>query len=104
MYAIIDDAGVQYKVTEGQTLEVDLKKSLDDGANLTFDRVLLVVDGDDIRVGAPAVDGASVSATVVEKTKGKKIDVSTFKRRKDSHRHIGHRQPYTKIKIDKIQL
>ena len=103
MYAIFDDSGVQYKVTEGEVLEVDLKKSLDEGASVTFDRVLLVVNGDDIRVGAPIVDGASISATVLGETKGKKIDVSTFKRRKDTHRHIGHRQPYTKIKIDKIQ-
>ena len=103
VYAIIDDIGVQHKVAEGETITVDLK-SAEAGSTITFDRVLLVVDGEEITVGQPTVDNAKVTATVLGLIKGKKIEVATFKRRKDSRRHIGHRQKYTEIRIDKIQM
>ena len=102
MYAIIDDTGVQHKVAEGETITVDLK-SAEPGSTLTFDRVLLVVDGEKITVGQPTIENAKVTATVVKMVKGTKIYVATFKRRKDSRRRIGHRQKYTEIRIDKIQ-
>ncbi len=102
MYAIIDDIGVQHKVAEGDTLLVDLKAD-EDGSTITFDRVLLLVDGEEITVGQPLIENAKVIATVMKMVKGKKIEVATFKRRKDSRRHIGHRQKYTEIRIDKIE-
>ncbi len=103
MYAIISDSGQQFKVTEGESLQVDLKKNVEPGSTMTFDRVLMVVDGDDVSIGQPVVTGAKVTATVEGTVKGPKIHVVKFKRRKDSRRHIGHRQKYTRVKIDKIE-
>lgn len=101
MYAIIADGGRQYKVEQGQTLEVDFRDA-QPGEKLTFDRVLAVSDDDGFRLGQPQVDGASVSATVLEQTKGDKIYVQKFRRRKNSKRRTGHRQQYTKVRIEKI--
>ena len=101
MYAIIKTGGKQYRVEEGQVIYIE---KLDAAANetVTFDEVLSVVDGDNVNVGAPLVNGASVSATVLEHGKGKKIRVFKFKSKSNYRRRQGHRQPYTKVRIDAI--
>ena len=101
MYAIIADSGRQYKVEEGQTLEIDLR-DVQEGDDLTFDRVLCISDDGGFRLGQPEVSGATVSAKVIEQTKGEKIFIQKFRRRKNSKRRTGHRQKYTKVRIEKI--
>ena len=105
MYAIIRDRGNQYRVSEGEVVELDLMANSTNGDTLTFE-VLLTSDGaGTVSVGAPLVEGASVSAEVVEATvKGKKIDVVHFRRRKDSMSKVGHRQKFTHVKIQNIQV
>ncbi len=100
MYAIIATGGKQYKVSEGDTLKVE-KLGAEAGSKFTFDQVLLV-SGDDVKVGSPTVDGASVEATVVGDGKAKKITVYKYKRKTGYHKKNGHRQQYTEVKIDKI--
>jgi|SRR5690606_19075004 large subunit ribosomal protein L21 len=102
MYAIFETGGKQYKVQEGDTLFVE-KLPAPEGETVQFDKVLLVKDGDEIKVGTPVVDGASVQATVDEHGRGKKLTVFKYKPKKNYHRKQGHRQPYTKIKIEKIE-
>lgn len=101
MYAIIKTGGKQYRVEEGQVIYIE---KLDAAADetVTFDEVLSVVDGDKVNFGAPLVSGASVSATVLEHGKGKKIRVFKFKSKSNYRRRQGHRQPYTKVRIDAI--
>ncbi|WP_077308413.1 50S ribosomal protein L21 [Terribacillus halophilus] len=100
MYAIIETGGKQVKVTEGQTIFVE-KLEVENGAEVTFDKVL-VVGGDDVKIGAPFVDGATVTATVEKQGRAKKINVIKFKAKKNYKRKQGHRQPYTKLTIGKI--
>ena len=100
MYAIIATGGKQYKVEEGQTIRVE-KLGVEAGSKVTFDQVLLV-GGDDVKVGEPTVDGASVEATVVGDGKAKKVIVYKYKRKTGYHKKNGHRQQYTEVKIDKI--
>lgn len=100
MYAIIETGGKQIKVEEGQSIYIE-KLAAEAGDSVTFDKVLFV-SGDDVKVGAPFVDGASVSAKVDKQGRQKKITVYKFKRRKNYHRKQGHRQPYTKVTIEKI--
>lgn len=102
MYAIFETGGKQYKVQEGDTLFVE-KLPVSEGETVQFDKVLFVKDGDEVKVGAPVVDGASVQATVDEHGRGKKLTVFKYKPKKNYHRKQGHRQPYTKIKIEKIE-
>jgi large subunit ribosomal protein L21 len=106
MYAIIRDRGQQHRVVEGETVQVDLLPDVKDGQTVEFNEVLLTSNGEgDVKVGTPTVAGASVSASVVDAAfKGKKIDVVHFRRRKDSMTKTGHRQRYTHVKIDKIQV
>jgi large subunit ribosomal protein L21 len=101
MYAIIETGGKQYKVSEGDTIFVE-KLDVEDGAAYTFDKVLLVADGENVKIGAPVVEGASVSAAVVKTGKAKKIYVFKMKRKKNYRKKKGHRQPYTKLTIEKI--
>ena len=101
MYAIIVDGGRQYKVEEGQELTVDYR-DVPAGESLSFDRVLAVGGTDDVKLGGPTVDGASVSAEVIGTTQGEKIDVQKIRRRKNSRRHTGHRKMLTKVKITGI--
>jgi len=101
MYAVISSGGKQYKVETGEILRVE-KLSGEIGSPITFDRVLMVSDGDNVRVGAPVVDDATVQGHIVEQGKSKKIIVFKYKRRKRYRRKQGHRQPYTAIKIDTI--
>ena len=100
MYAIIATGGKQYKVAEGDVLKVE-KLGAEEGASVTFDQVL-AVNNDGIRLGNPTVEGASVSATVLENGKGKKVIVYRYKRKSGYHKKNGHRQQYTKVKIEKI--
>ena len=100
MYAIIATGGKQYKVEEGQTIRVE-KLGVEAGSKFTFDQVLLV-GCDDVKVGEPTVDGASVEATVVGDGKAKKVIVYKYKRKTGYHKKNGHRQQYTEVKIDKI--
>ena len=103
MYAIIEDQGRQYTVTEGEILEVDLKKDSTEQESIVFERVLMVRDESETRVGTPTVPGAKVVATVLGEHKGPKIVVRKFKRRKNYRRKQGHRQKYTRIRIDAIE-
>lgn len=101
MYAVIETGGKQYRVQEGDTLFIE-KLDTNAGENFKFDKVLLVSENGDVKVGTPFVEGASVDAKVVEHGKGKKIIVFKFKRKKDYRKKQGHRQPYTKVVIEKI--
>lgn len=102
MYAIISDGGRQHKVQEGQELRVDYR-DVPPGENLTFDRVLAVSDGQgDVKLGAPTVAGASVTAEVLGPEKGEKLVIQKIRRRKNSRSKTGHRSIYTKVKITSI--
>ncbi len=101
MYAIIATGGKQYTVAEGDEIFVE-KLGLNEGDSVTFDQVLFVNDGKASKVGTPTVSGASVSATVVKEGRAKKIIVYKYKAKKGYHKKNGHRQPYTKVKIEKI--
>ncbi len=101
MFAIIETGGKQYKVNEGDVLYVE-KLNVDSGEKITFDKVLVVDNGDKLKVGAPYVAEATVEATAVKNGKGKKIQILKYKSKKDSKKKIGHRQPYTKVQIERI--
>ncbi len=101
MYAVIETGGKQYKVSEGDVLFVE-KLDVNEGENVTFDKVLLVGNDDDVKVGTPVVDGASVEAKVVKNGRAKKIYVFKMKSKKNYRRKKGHRQPFTKVEISKI--
>lgn len=102
MYAVIETGGKQYKVNEGDTVFVE-KLAAEDGAEVVFDKVLVAGEGADVKVGVPTVDGAKVTAKVVKSGKSKKITVFTYKPKKNEKRKMGHRQPYTKVEIVKIE-
>ena len=101
MFAIIETGGKQYKVNEGDVIFVE-KLDVAEGDKITFDRVLVVSNADGVKVGSPVVEGATVTANVVKNGKAKKIYVMTYKPKKNEKRKIGHRQPYTKVQIQKI--
>lgn len=100
MYAIIATGGKQYKVAEGDIIKVE-KLGVEAGANVSFDQVLVVNNGE-LKVGNPTVAGATVSASVVEEGKNRKVIVYRYKRKSGYHKKNGHRQAYTKVKIEKI--
>lgn len=102
MFAIIETGGKQYKVQEGDVLYIE-KLEVGEGDAVTFDRVLAVSKESGLVVGAPVVAGASVSAKVEKHGKGEKIIVFKYKAKKNYRVKQGHRQPYTKVVIDKIQ-
>ena len=101
MNAIIETGGKQYKVAEGDTLFIE-KLPVEAGDTVTFDKVLAVLDGDKATFGAPVVEGAKVTASVVKNGKGKKVIVFKYKPKKNYRRRQGHRQPYTKVEITKV--
>ena len=103
MKAIIVTGGKQYVVAEGDVLFIE-KLNVEAEDVVKFDQVLAVLDGENSQFGAPVVAGAVVEAKVVKNGKGKKIDIITYKPKKGEKRHIGHRQPYTKVEITKIAL
>ena len=100
MYAIIATGGKQYKVAEGDVIKVE-KLGAAAGESVVFDKIL-VVGGDDVKVGNPTVDGASVTASVVKEGKAKKVIVYKYKRKTGYHKKNGHIQQYTQVKIEKI--
>lgn len=101
MYAVIKTGGKQYKVTEGTVLKIE-KIAAEVGANVDFNDVLMVSNGDQIEIGTPRVNGGKVTATVQEQGRGKKIKIIKFKRRKHHRKQMGHRQSYTEVKITGI--
>lgn len=101
MFAIIETGGKQYKVNEGDVIFVE-KLDVAEGEKIVFDKVLAVSTDNGFTSGKPTVDGASVSANVVKNGKSKKIYVMTYKSKKNEKKKIGHRQPYTKVQIEKI--
>ncbi len=103
MQAIIKTGGKQYNVSEGDVLYIE-KLSAEAGDTVKFDEVLAVVDGENSKFGYPTVSGASVSAKVVKNGRGKKIRVFKYRPKKDSKSCQGHRQPYTKVQIEKISV
>ena len=100
-HAIIVTGGKQYRVAEGDVIFVE-KLDAEEGASITFDQVLAVIDGETSTFGAPFVDGASVPGNVIKQGKGKKIRVYKMKPKKGYRRTQGHRQPYTKVEIGAI--
>lgn len=101
MYAVIVTGGKQYKVAEGEYLKVE-KLEVATGESVTFDKVLLVADGDNVNIGAPVVTGAKVTAEVINQGRHDKIRIIKFRRRKHHMKRQGHRQWYTEIKITGI--
>jgi large subunit ribosomal protein L21 len=101
MYAIIATDGKQYKVQQGDEIQVDLR-DVKEGDTITFDQVLLVSDGTSPKVGKPTVAGASVSAEVLGQEQGDKIYIQKMRRRKNYRRRTGHRQMYTRVRIGAI--
>ncbi|PQO31938.1 50S ribosomal protein L21 [Bremerella cremea] len=102
MYAIIQEDGKQIKVEQGQELRIDFRFEASVGDALTFDQVLLVSGEDGVKIGKPVVDGASVKAEVLGVVQGEKLVIQKFRRRKNSKTKTGHRQVYTKVKINEI--
>jgi len=102
MYAVIVSGGKQHRVIEGEVLKLE-KIELETGAKVTFDRVLLVVDGDNVKIGEPDVKGAKVTAEVVSHGRHEKVRILKFKRRKHHMKQMGHRQWFTEVKITGIK-
>ena len=108
MYAIIEQGGKQYKVSQGDTINIELTEVAPDATTIELDKVLFVSDGTEIKVGSPYLDGAKVVATFKTTAedgvvKGPKLYPMHFRRRKDSKRRIGHRQRYLQVTIDSIE-
>ncbi|HIC93080.1 MAG TPA: 50S ribosomal protein L21 [Anaerolineae bacterium] len=103
MYAVVETGGKQYRVEVGQIIEVE-KLPFAVGEKVELDRVLLVADGDEVKVGQPTVKGAKVLATVVGHGRGKKVIVFKYKPKERYRRKLGHRQAYTRLLIDKIAV
>jgi len=108
MYAVIEQGGKQYKVTEGDRLDIELTDVQPDAKEIEFGKVLFIGDGDKVRIGKPFIEGAKVMAkfeTTAEEgvVKGKKLYVTIYRRRKDSRRRIGHRQKHLRVTVSKIE-
>lgn len=102
MYAIIETGGKQYRVNEGDVVFIE-KLEVNENETITFDKIIAVGKDDGMSVGTPFVSGAEVKATVLKNGKGKKITVFTYKPKKGYSRKLGHRQPYTKVRIEAIK-
>lgn len=101
MYAIVATGGKQYRVKEGEKLRIE-KLTAEAGDTVELDKVLLVGEGEDVKVGAPYLDGAKVTAKVAANGRGDKVKIVKFRRRKHSRKQMGHRQSYTEIEITGI--
>lgn len=101
MYAIIKTGGKQYKVSQGSTLRVERLHAAE-GDKVDFDQVLMIVDGDNVNVGTPTIEGVTVSADVKAHGRAKKVEIVKFKRRKHYRKQMGHRQDYTEVEITAI--
>ncbi len=97
-FSVIETGGKQYIVSVGDILDVELLGDFDEGAKIEFDKVLMTSD----KVGAPYVEGAKVTASFLETKKGKKLSIIRFKAKSNRDRKIGHRQKYTRVKIESI--
>ncbi|WP_237060479.1 50S ribosomal protein L21 [Microbulbifer sediminum] len=102
MYAVFESGGKQHRVEEGEVLRLE-KLEVATGESIDFDKVLMVVDGDSVNIGAPLVNGAKVTAEVVNHGRGEKVRIIKFRRRKHSMSRQGHRQWYTEVKITGIK-
>ncbi|MCI7353192.1 50S ribosomal protein L21 [Actinobacillus porcinus] len=102
MYAVFQSGGKQHRVSEGQVVRLE-KLEVAVGSAVEFDSVLMVVNGEDVKIGAPVVAGAKVVAEVVEQGRGEKVKIVKFRRRKHSRKQQGHRQWFTAVKITGIQ-
>ena len=104
MYAVIEDSGQQFRVLEGDVLDVDLRDVDEKGEHIKFDRVLLVKEDDKVKIGTPLVKNAKVIGEVVTPVKkGPKVSTYRLRRRKASRKKTGHRQKYTRVKITRIE-
>ena len=108
MYAVIEQGGKQYKVAQGDSLNIELTEVSDDAGTIELDKVLFVSNGGQVNIGTPYIEGAKVIASFKTTAKdavvkGKKLYPMHFRRRKDSRRRIGHRQKYLQVTIDKIE-
>jgi len=101
MYAVIKTGGKQYRVSRGDTLKVE-KLDAGEGDSVEFDQVLMVGEGDDVKIGTPYVEGSRVSARVKAQARGPKVEIIKFRRRKHHMKRMGHRQDYTEVEITGI--
>ncbi len=101
MYAVIKTGGKQYRVTEGDVIEIE-KLAADEGEAVDFDEVLMVGEGEDVKIGTPFIEGCKVTGTIQEQKRGKKVEIIKFKRRKHHQKRTGHRQYLTKVEITGI--
>ena len=101
MYAVFESGGKQHRVIEGESLKLELLE-VEPGAAVDFEKVLMVADGEDIKIGAPFVDGGKVSAEVLSHGRHDKIKIVKFRRRKHHRKQMGHRQAYTELSITDI--
>ncbi len=102
MYAIVDTGGKQYKVKKDETLRIE-KIPGEVGSQVSFDKILMLADDDNVKIGRPVLDDVAVKGHIVEQEKAQKIIVFKYKRRKRYRRKQGHRQQYTAVKIDSIE-
>ena len=103
MYAIVETGGKQFRVSEGDVIRTDLVET-EVGSSVTFDRIILAANGDDVSIGTPVVSGATVTGTVLRQAKDKKILVFKYKPKKRVRKLNGHRQRFAEVRIDKISL
>jgi large subunit ribosomal protein L21 len=103
MYAVVLTGGKQHQVSQGDVLCVELLKDAEQGATVEFDKVLMVADGDQVKVGTPYVEGCKVEAEVVAIQGGEKVTITKFRRRKHFQKVTGHRQWYTQVKVTAIK-
>jgi large subunit ribosomal protein L21 len=101
MYAVFVSGGKQHRVAEGDVVKLELLEA-DPGSAIEFDQVLLVANGDDVKIGAPVVEGGKVTAEVVTHGRGEKVKIIKFRRRKHHRKQMGHRQYFTEVKITGI--
>ena len=101
MYAVIKTGGKQYRVAEGDVIEIE-KLDTEEGGSVDFEEVLMVGEGEDVQVGAPFLEGTKVTGNVIEQKRGKKVEIIKFKRRKHHQKRTGHRQYLTKVEITGI--
>lgn len=101
MYAVFQSGGKQHRVAEGQTVRLE-KIEVAPGESVEFDNILMVANGDDVKIGTPYVDGGKITAEVVTHGRGDKIKIVKFRRRKHSRKQMGHRQWFTEVKITSI--
>lgn len=101
MYAVIKTGGKQYRVAEGDVIEIE-KLDSDEGAAVDFENILMVGEGEDVKIGAPYLEGCKVTGTITEQKRGKKVEIIKFKRRKHHQKRTGHRQYLTKVEITGI--